>query len=89
MSCTFQSAFQRQLFITTFSGTYKNQENVTTDVLSVRGEMIILQSFVSCDLFSPGVFNPVLAKFSGFLFFCFSQHYILDQVVCYEALKYL
>lgn len=36
MSCTFQSAFQRQLFIKTFSGTY-NQENVTTDVQSVRG----------------------------------------------------
>lgn len=37
MSCTFQSAFQRQLFIKTFSGTY-NQENVTTDVQPVREE---------------------------------------------------
>ncbi len=36
MSCTFQSAFQRQLFIKTFSGT-NNQENVTTDVQSVTG----------------------------------------------------
>lgn len=36
MSCTFQSAFQRQLFIKTFSGTYY-QEDVTTDVQSVKG----------------------------------------------------
>lgn len=61
MSCTSQSAFQRQLFIKMFSGTF-NQENVTTDVQSVRDEGIILQctSFTSCDLFLTSVFNPVL-----------------------------
>lgn len=41
MSCTFQSAFQRQLFIKAFSGTY-NHENVATDVRSARGAVWII-----------------------------------------------
>lgn len=78
MSCTFQSAFQRQLFIKTFSGTC-NQENVnTTDVQSVRGEDDIA-SFTSCDLFLTSVFKLVLTKNFCFFFPC----YVSDQIVCY------
>lgn len=49
MRCTFQSAFQRQLFIKTFSGTY-NQENVTTDVQSARGEEDIIAMYIVFEL---------------------------------------
>lgn len=54
----------RELFIKTFSGTY-NQENVTTDVQSVRGDDDIA-SFTSCDLFLTSVFKLVLTKNSVF-----------------------
>lgn len=77
MSCTFESAFQRQLFIKMFSGTYN--QDVTTDVQSVRGERVILQSFMSCDLFLTSVFELALAKP-----FFFPPCYVLDQIVCYE-----
>lgn len=49
MRCTFQSAFQRQLFIKTFSGTY-NQENVTTDVQSARGDEHIIAMYIIYEL---------------------------------------
>lgn len=78
MSCTFQSAFQRPLFIKTFSGTC-NQENVTTaDVQSVRGEDDV-ESFMSCDLFLTSVFKLVLTKKKNCFFFL--SCYVSDQIV--------
>lgn len=63
MSCTFQSAFQRQLFIKTFSGTYNN-EKCCYRCAVCEGWGLILQcrSFLSCDLFLTSVFKLVMAK---------------------------
>lgn len=86
MSCKFQSAFQRHLFIETFSGTFI-QENVTmTNAQSVRNEKLILQcaSFTNCDLLSflTSVFNMSWQNYIHVISW-------IKQFVMKVALKYL
>lgn len=70
MSCTFQSAFQRQLFIKMFSGTY-NRENVTaTDEGGDHHSRAVIYLLTSVFVF----FSPCPDKIV-------SPCYVSDQVV--------